>query len=44
MLTCDPGAVESGGNRRSIGMKRAVIVICDSLRRDLITPEDAPFL
>ena len=25
-------------------MKRAVIVICDSLRRDLITPEDAPFL
>ena len=24
-------------------MKRAVIVICDSLRRDLITPEDAPF-
>jgi arylsulfatase A-like enzyme len=25
-------------------MKRAVIVICDSLRRDLITQEDAPFL
>ena len=25
-------------------MNRAVIVICDSLRRDLITPEDAPFL
>jgi arylsulfatase A-like enzyme len=25
-------------------MKRAVIVICDSLRRDLITPGDAPFL
>lgn len=25
-------------------MKRAVIVICDSLRRDLITREDAPFL
>ena len=25
-------------------MKRAVIVICDSLRRDLITPADAPFL
>jgi predicted AlkP superfamily pyrophosphatase or phosphodiesterase len=25
-------------------MKRAVIVVCDSLRRDLITPEDAPFL
>jgi arylsulfatase A-like enzyme len=25
-------------------MKRTVIVICDSLRRDLITPEDAPFL
>jgi predicted AlkP superfamily pyrophosphatase or phosphodiesterase len=25
-------------------MKRAVIVICDSLRRDLITPRDAPFL
>ena len=25
-------------------MKRAVIVICDSLRRDLITPQDAPFL
>ena len=25
-------------------MKRAVIVICDSLRRDLITPEVAPFL
>jgi arylsulfatase A-like enzyme len=25
-------------------MKRAVIVICDSLRRDLIAPEDAPFL
>ena len=25
-------------------MKRAVIVICDSLRRDLITAEDAPFL
>ena len=23
---------------------RAVIVICDSLRRDLITPDDAPFL
>jgi predicted AlkP superfamily pyrophosphatase or phosphodiesterase len=23
---------------------RAVLVICDSLRRDLITPEDAPFL
>ncbi|MGH7094312.1 MAG: alkaline phosphatase family protein [Stellaceae bacterium] len=25
-------------------MKRAVIVICDSLRRDLITPGNAPFL
>jgi arylsulfatase A-like enzyme len=25
-------------------MKRAVIVICDSLRADLITPRDAPFL
>ncbi len=25
-------------------MKRAVILICDSLRRDLITPADAPFL
>src|SRR6201997_1705673 len=25
-------------------MKRAVIVICDSLRRDLVTPQDAPFL
>ena len=25
-------------------MKRAVIVICDSLRRDLIMPADAPFL
>jgi arylsulfatase A-like enzyme len=25
-------------------MKRAVIVVCDSLRRDLITPEAAPFL
>ena len=25
-------------------MRRAVIVICDSLRRDLITPRDAPFL
>src|ERR1700726_1019080 len=25
-------------------MKRAVIVICDSLRADLITPPDAPFL
>jgi arylsulfatase A-like enzyme len=25
-------------------MKRAVIVICDSLRADLITPADAPFL
>jgi arylsulfatase A-like enzyme len=25
-------------------MKRAVIVICDSLRRDLITPQAAPFL
>jgi arylsulfatase A-like enzyme len=25
-------------------MKRAVIVVCDSLRRDLITPQDAPFL
>ena len=25
-------------------MKRAVIVICDSLRRDLITPKAAPFL
>ena len=25
-------------------MKRAVIVICDSLRTDLITPSDAPFL
>jgi arylsulfatase A-like enzyme len=25
-------------------MKRAVIVICDSLRRDLITAEEAPFL
>ena len=25
-------------------MNRAVIVICDSLRRDLITPADAPFL
>jgi arylsulfatase A-like enzyme len=25
-------------------MKRAVIVICDSLRVDLITPSDAPFL
>jgi arylsulfatase A-like enzyme len=24
--------------------QRAVIVICDSLRRDLITPDDAPFL
>jgi arylsulfatase A-like enzyme len=26
------------------GKRRAVIVICDSLRRDLIRPEDAPFL
>jgi arylsulfatase A-like enzyme len=26
------------------GDKRAVIVICDSLRRDLITPPDTPFL
>jgi arylsulfatase A-like enzyme len=26
------------------GDKRAVIVICDSLRSDLITPDDAPFL
>lgn len=26
------------------GHKRAVIVICDSLRADLISPEDAPFL
>jgi len=25
-------------------MKRAVILICDSLRADLITPRDAPFL
>jgi arylsulfatase A-like enzyme len=25
-------------------MKRAIIVICDSLRTDLITPHDAPFL
>jgi arylsulfatase A-like enzyme len=25
-------------------MKRAVVAICDSLRRDLITAEDAPFL
>jgi arylsulfatase A-like enzyme len=25
-------------------MKRAVIVICDSLRRDLVTSDDAPFL
>jgi predicted AlkP superfamily pyrophosphatase or phosphodiesterase len=25
-------------------MRRAVIVVCDSLRRDLITPEAAPFL
>jgi arylsulfatase A-like enzyme len=25
-------------------MKRAIIVICDSLRTDLITPRDAPFL
>jgi arylsulfatase A-like enzyme len=25
-------------------MKRVVIVVCDSLRRDLITPETAPFL
>ena len=25
-------------------MKRAVIVICDSLRRDLISAADAPFL
>ena len=25
-------------------MKRAVIVICDSLRADLVTPRDAPFL
>src|SRR5438045_8535176 len=25
-------------------MKRAVIVICDSLRADLITPRDAPFI
>ena len=25
-------------------MNRAVIVICDSLRADLITPSDAPFL
>src|SRR3954462_13555575 len=24
--------------------QRAVIVICDSLRRDLISPDDAPFL
>src|SRR4029077_887439 len=29
---------------RSIAMNRAVIVICDSLRRDLIPPADAPFL
>src|ERR1044071_8018838 len=26
------------------GTKRAVIVICDSLRADLIGPEDTPFL
>ena len=26
------------------GFPRVVVVICDSLRRDLITPEDAPFL
>ena len=26
------------------GDKRVVIVICDSLRSDLITPADAPFL
>src|SRR6266436_6126344 len=29
---------------RSTAMNRAVIVICDSLRADLITPGDAPFL
>src|SRR5207244_10373973 len=29
---------------RSTAMNRAVIVICDSLRADLITPADAPFL
>jgi arylsulfatase A-like enzyme len=29
---------------RSTAMNRAVIVICDSLRPDLITPRDAPFL
>jgi arylsulfatase A-like enzyme len=30
--------------KRSTVMKRAVIVICDSLRTDLIRPSDAPFL
>src|SRR5438270_275225 len=30
--------------RKSLRMKRAVIVICDRLRADLITPSDAPFL
>jgi arylsulfatase A-like enzyme len=30
--------------RRSTAMNRAVIVICDSLRTDLITQRDAPFL
>ena len=44
MLARDPDAREAGAAKEDIRMKRAVIVICDSLRRDLITPRDAPFL
>ena len=39
ILARDPDA-----QARRSAMKRAVIVICDSLRADLITPRDAPFL
>src|SRR6185437_4688039 len=37
---------DSGNKRRSdmAGNARVVIVICDSLRADLIRPDDAPFL
>src|SRR5207302_509145 len=34
----------SSYSQRRSAMKRAIIVICDSLRADLITPRDAPFL
>src|SRR5438128_12700623 len=43
MISTFAGGCRAPSARRT-AMNRAVIVICDSLRADLITPADAPFL